>query len=75
MTDAVSSVLRQALDLDPDDRAKVAAELLASLDDVHDDVEKAWAEEISRRSALAADQRGVDWRSVLDEIETEILRR
>ena len=52
MTDTAQTVLAQALRLDPDDRAQLAAELIASLDGPADaDVEAAWAAEIDRRVA------------------------
>ena len=43
-------LLRTALSLNPDDRAEIAASLIASLDSQKDeDVEAAWAEEVKRR--------------------------
>lgn len=75
MTDATNRVLRQALELEPDERALLAAELLASLEESDDDVQRAWAAEIERRSADAALERGEDWRVVLDEIRADILSR
>ena len=71
MTDATNRVLRQALELEPDERAIVAAELLASLEHSDDDVQRAWAAEIDRRSRRAAEERGEDWRVVLDEIRAD----
>lgn len=75
MTDATSQLLKQALELEPDERAALAAELLASLDGSEDDVQSAWAAEIERRSREAAGERGDDWRVVLDDIRTSVLRR
>jgi len=75
MTDATNRVLRQALELEPDERAIIAAELLASLEDSDDDVQRAWAAEIDRRSRRAAEERGEDWRVVLDEIRAGVLSR
>ncbi len=53
-------VLREALALPGDQRAGLAAELLASLDEVDDDpalVEAEWAEELTRRvDAVEADE-------------------
>lgn len=77
MTKDVTRVLEDALRLEADDRATVAAKLLASLDAVEDQVEAAWATEIARR---AADARAnphdeEDWRTVLDEIQREVLTR
>ncbi|HXH40978.1 MAG TPA: addiction module protein [Thermoanaerobaculia bacterium] len=70
MTDATNRVLQQALALEPDERATLAAELLASLEasESEDDVQRAWAAEIERRSRDAAEERGEEWRVVLDEI-------
>lgn len=67
--------LEEALNLEADERANLAAELLASLQDHEQDVQKAWAEEIDRRSRIASDERGTDWRAALEEIRTEALRR
>jgi hypothetical protein len=70
VTEATDRVLRQALELEPDERAALAAELLASLEESEDDVQRAWAAEIERRSREAASERGEDWRVVLDEIRS-----
>jgi hypothetical protein len=63
------------LRLEADERARVAARLLASLDAVEDEVEAAWSAEIARRAADArANPRDEeDWRTVLDEIQREVL--
>ena len=75
MTDATNRVLRQALELEPEERAALAAELLASLDASENDVQSAWAAEIERRSRDAAEERGEDWRIVLDDIRASVLQR
>jgi putative addiction module component (TIGR02574 family) len=50
MTDKSQAIVEQALKLSPTERADVAEQLLASLDEALDsDVEKAWQEEIQRR--------------------------
>ncbi|MHB0981643.1 MAG: addiction module protein [Thermoleophilia bacterium] len=72
------TVLDDALRLDADARADVAAELLASLDGPGDpDTEAAWATEIARR--VAAVEAGTatlePWESVKRRIEREILGR
>jgi hypothetical protein len=56
-------VLQQALELEADERALVAAELMASLEESDVDVERAWATEIDRRSRQAASEPGEDWRA------------
>jgi hypothetical protein len=77
MSRSTAEVLEAALQLPLDDRARVAAELLASLDTAHEDVEAAWAAEIGRR--VAAARRGelasTEWRTVLDRVEQEVLGR
>jgi putative addiction module component (TIGR02574 family) len=50
MNTQADHVLRTALSLDPNDRAEIAATLIASLDpQQEDDVDAAWAAEIARR--------------------------
>jgi len=50
MTDKSKVVLEEALKLTANERAEVAEQLIASLDEVPDtDVEQAWQEEIQRR--------------------------
>jgi putative addiction module component (TIGR02574 family) len=50
MSRPVPQVFDDALALDEDDRAKLAARLVESLDgDVHADAEDAWAAELERR--------------------------
>ena len=58
-------------------RAKLAAEVLESLEDADEGVEAAWASEIEARvaAARAGDLEGTDWRSVLDRLEREVLGR
>jgi putative addiction module component (TIGR02574 family) len=52
MTKPMATVLADALRLDDDARAALAAELLASLDGPpHPDAEQAWTAEIARRVA------------------------
>lgn len=55
MTGKASQVLQEALELPTNERAEIAAELMASLDGESDaDVEQAWAIEIQRRAERAA---------------------
>ena len=77
MTKAAETLLEQALQLTPSERAKIAAELLSSLDEPDDDVKSAWAAEIARRAADAeADPDDEeDWRTALDDIRREVLSR
>jgi hypothetical protein len=47
----------------------------ASLKESDDDVQRAWAAEIERRSRDAVMERGEDWRVVLEEIRVSVLQR
>ena len=78
MTKAAQSVLAEALRLDLDARAEIAAELLGSLDGPSDpDAEAAWNVEIERRvAAIEAGTVQVEpWEDVRRRIEREILGR
>lgn len=78
MTKSTKAVLAEALRLDPDSRAELAAELLASLDGPADpDAEAAWTAEIERRVAAieAGTAKLEPWEDVRRRIEHEILGR
>jgi len=81
MTSRAHDVLRDALALTVDERADVAAELLASLDDapteVRAEVEAAWAAEIERRArrVTSGESTGVPWEDVRRRAEAELRRR
>ena len=76
MKDA-NELLQEALQLAPSDRAKLAAELLSSLDEQDHDVKAAWAAEIARRAvdAEADPDDEEDWRTALEDIRREVLTR
>lgn len=77
MTKNTERLLAEALQLEPSERAKIAAELLSSLDGQDDDVKSAWAAEIARRAAdsEADPDDEEDWRTALDDIRREVLSR
>lgn len=77
MTKNAHRLLEEALQLAPNDRARIAAELLSSLDEQDQDVKSAWAAEIARRAADAeADPDDEEnWRVALDDIRREVLSR
>jgi putative addiction module component (TIGR02574 family) len=77
VTTTAQKLFEQALTLAANDRAELAAQLLASLDESEPDVESAWAAEIERRAADARQNpdEDEDWRLVLDEIQREVLSR
>lgn len=77
MTKNADRLLEEALQLTPNERAKIAAELLSSLDEQDENVKTAWAAEITKRAADAeADPDDEeDWRTALDDIRREVLSR
>jgi hypothetical protein len=75
-------VLEEALRLPVDERADVAAELLRSLDEAEnalstEEVERRWAEEITRRAERAArgESVGRDANDVLNSLESKLRQR
>ena len=78
MPKATTAVLAEALRLEPDARAEVAAELLASLDGpVDPDAEAAWDAEIEQRiTAIEAGTIRLEpWSEVKRRIERNVLGR
>ncbi len=78
MTKAATKVLADALSLDPDARADIAEELLASLDGPADPgAEAAWDAEIKRRIVEIENgtARLVPWSEVKRRIERDVLGR
>jgi putative addiction module component (TIGR02574 family) len=74
MVARVTAVLRDALELKAEERAELAAELLASLDGPEDaDAGAAWAVEIERRAraAVSGESPGVS----RDEARARVARR
>jgi putative addiction module component (TIGR02574 family) len=77
VTDRARKLREEALALPTEERADLAAELLASLDGEPDeDVERAWAEEIERRArrALADPGGGTDWEVVHQRLLDQLHR-
>ena len=77
MTRATHDLLAEALELPADERARIAAELLESLDYAREDIDAAWTAEIQRRvaQARAGELESTDWRTVLDRVQREVLER
>lgn len=77
MARGARELLAEALELPLDDRAKMAAELLESLEEAEAGVGEAWAREIEKRvaAARAGELASTDWRTVLDRVEREVLGR
>lgn len=74
---STEDLLSEVLELPLDQRAKIAAELLESLDEAEEQVEAAWAAEIQERvaAARAGELESTDWRVVLERVEREVLGR
>jgi len=78
MTKPMTSVLADALRLDDDARAELAAELLASLDGPTDpDAGQAWDDEIERRiAAIEAEHIALEpWDELRRRVERDVLGR
>jgi len=81
MSSRAQELLREALALSLDERANVAAELLASLDEAAAEhpaeVEAAWAAEIERRArrVMANESAGASREEVRRRAEAELRRR
>jgi len=75
------TLLTEALELADDDRADLAAELLASLDeptsDSQEEIDRLWAVEIERRSnrVLSGESRGEPWDEARRRIESDLAAR
>jgi putative addiction module component (TIGR02574 family) len=80
MTDHGNTVLREALALPVDERAQVAADLLASLDEEREragEVTTSWAVEVERRARQVLDDpaSGEDWELARDRIAGQLRNR
>jgi len=81
MTPRAQELLQEALALPVDERADVAAQLIASLDEAAaedpGEVEAAWAAEVERRArrVLAGESAGISWQDVRRQAEEELRRR
>lgn len=74
---STDDLLAEALRLSREDRARIAAELLSSLEEMDDEVVAAWADELLRRSADVRAGRGstVPWTTAREDILTELADR
>ena len=81
MSPSAQELLREAMALPVKERADLAAELLASLDDASAEdpaeVEAAWAAEIERRArrVMTGETAGISWDDVRRRAEDELRRR
>jgi putative addiction module component (TIGR02574 family) len=74
---STDDLLAQVLGLPRTERARVAEEVLSSLEEPDDDVAKAWSDELRRRSREIAEGRAqtVDWTTARTEILQHLERR
>ena len=81
MSPRAQELLREAMALPVKERADLAAELLASLDDAAGEdpaeVEAAWAAEIERRArrVMTGETAGIPWEDVRRRAEAELRRK
>ena len=81
MTSRAQQLLREALELPVEERADVAAELLASLDEAPTktaaEVEAAWAREIERRArrVMNGESTGEPWEDVRARVVQRLTER
>ena len=81
MTSRAQALLREALTLQTSERADVAAELLASLEDAPPEnpaeVEAAWAREIERRArrVMSGESAGEPWEAVRARVLQRLTER
>jgi putative addiction module component (TIGR02574 family) len=77
MTETGARLLKDALALPVEERARLAAELMASVDGAPDkDAEAAWAAEIERREsrAIRGKSKGRNWSDAVRDIEKNLPR-
>ena len=81
MTSRAQALLREALTLPAEERADVAAELLASLDEAPPEdpaeVEATWAREIERRArpVMSGESTGEPWEDVRARVMQKLTER
>ncbi len=80
MAKTADDLRQEVLALPAPDRARLASELLASLDDEHVDeaaVDHSWSEETARRAALldAGEAELVTWEQVLERVDEHRAQR
>ena len=74
---STDELVAELLRLPRPERARVAEQVLSSLEETEDDVAAAWADELMRRSRDVAEGRVqvLDWDAVRTEISSELKQR
>jgi len=74
---STDELVAELLRLPRPERARVAEQVLSSLEESEDDVAAAWADELVRRSRDVAEGRvqALDWDTVRTEISSELKQR
>ena len=75
MSKQSARILEEALNLEVDERAKLAVDLIASVDgQVDDDADSAWASEIEQRAHRAREShsQGVPWNRVRAQLASKL---
>ena len=74
---STDDLLAEALRLSREERARVAAELLSSLEEADEELVAVWAEELLRRSTDVREGRvsPVPWTSAREQLLTELRHR
>jgi len=77
MSQRADALLQQVLELPREQRAKVAEDVLLSLEEPSEDVAEAWVEALKRRSTDVAEGRvqTVEWQDARAEVTRELERR
>ena len=77
MSQRTDALLQQVLELPREQRARVAEDVLLSLEEPSEDVAQAWVETLKRRSTDIAEGRikTVEWQDARAEVTRELERR
>ena len=77
MSQRADTLLQQVLELPREQRARVAEDVLLSLEEPGEDVAEAWVEALKRRSTDVAEGRvqTVEWHDARAEVTRELERR
>jgi putative addiction module component (TIGR02574 family) len=73
MSEAAKQLLEQAMSLSPEERVRVARQLLSSVDELEEDEwERAWLAELDQRLArtLASDEPALSWEQLQQRLRS-----